>query len=1187
MKQRLLAFFTGVTLLCNTVLTASPVLAKSEENKEAPKGNTYYVSTIDGKDSNSGLSDNQALYSLKALSKKNLGPGDHVYLERGSQFNNDYLHLYEVSGSEDAPIVIDAYGEGALPVINTNGEGVWFQNYGKSLDNPNHRSSGYVSSSILLYDCAYIEVQNIAMTNRQLDIDAVYNDIDAMNRTGVAVVAQNKGTLNHIYLKNLDVQDVEGNVYDKHMNNGGIYFTAFVPKNEQETGIARYNDVLIDGCYVKNVNRWGIAMAYTAYFDHFRAAEISDEDIAKYGATNVRISNNYVKDPGGDAITTMYCDRPIVEYNVADGAARQINNTDYSATSFGRVAASVWPWKCKNAVFQYNEVFNTRFHNGQNADGQAFDADYGDGTIYQYNYSHDNEGGALMICLYDAVNTVFRYNISQNDDRAALVPATSPLTKVYNNTFYMKEGVPFIATNSGSYGQLELKNNIIYYAGSSPRQENWQAATTTYSNNLFYNYANTPSNSVNHITADPLMTNPGQGGTGSENGPALDTLKGYMLQDGSPAIAAGTPIADNGGQDFFGNEVKGIPSIGAHHKTISDDKLELSSTKYTLDKENHLIIGVNWDSVQTFMENLIYGESWTIELKDENGKSVELDSTQPVKGGYTFTYQKNAQSEKVTYTVAKSDKAEFETTFFEQEDSVLRVPLPLSTEQLLSGIQPSLGATMELLNNGKLVKEDNVEEGMTLKVTAEDEKTTKEYTIEKKNSYVYFDDLISGVAAGKQGNIWFVQEHMSDGSYQNMTNYRADWKGWDGNDTTNWHFVGCNSGANPTSIKIVDRLVDRTNKGHAIGFRAPVDGSIQLTAIDGLKLLSANNSGEVWVSVLKNDQPIMEQTQLDNSAQTSIEVDYTIDVKRGDIIRVEVQNKGAGVAQGGVQANVKAEYTAIAEPTPTPEPTSTPEPTATPNPTATPKPTSTPEPTTTPKPTTSPEPTITPNPTATPSPTATPQPTATPNPGVVTNTTVASELKEVPASLAQIPELNTVAKIQAKMETTAKAVVGDLQQFSLWDYRLMATMSDGTQQEVTPENFPKEGVVITLDFPQSTSDKDTFVVTHMFTTEQGSHKVGDVETIIPTVTKDGISFRVYSLSPIGLSWKSSSSQSTGDNNQGNNNQNNQNQTPSTPSGNTSTSPQTGDSATAYTMLFACLSVAGLSGGMVYRRKYNK
>ena len=75
---------------------------------------------------------------------------------------------------------------------------------------------------------------------------------------------------------------------------------------------------------------------------------------------------------------------------------------------------------------------------------------------------------------------------------------------------------------------------------------------------------------------------------------------------------------------------------------------------------------------------------------------------------------KECQSEKVTYTVAKSDKAEFETTFFEQEDSVLRVPLPLSTEQLLSGIQPSWGATMELLNNGKLVKEDNVEEGMTL-----------------------------------------------------------------------------------------------------------------------------------------------------------------------------------------------------------------------------------------------------------------------------------------------------------------------------------------------------------------------------------------------------------------------------------------------------------------------------------------
>ena len=826
MRRKITALLIGAVLLCETVCTVGLGFAQGSETQQEPVGKTYYVSTLDGKDTNSGLSEGEALYSLQALSEKELGPGDHVYLERGSQFSNDYLHLSGVSGSPEAPIVIDAYGEGQLPTINTNGEGVWRQDYGKPLPNPQHRYQGNVSSCILLYDCAYIEVRNIAMTNRQVDPNAVYNAKDAMDRTGVAVVARNKGTLNHIYLEDLNIQDVAGNVYDKHMNNGGIYFTAFLPEKEEETGIPRYNDVLIDGCYVKNVSRWGIAAAYTAYYAPFQnTAEISDEDIAKYGHTNVRITNNYVKDPGGDAITTMYCDRPIVEYNVADGAGKQINDTDYSATTFGKVAAGVWPWKCKNAVFQYNEVFNTYYYNGQNADGQAFDADSADGTLYQYNYSHDNGGGTFMICLQQAVNSVFRYNISQNDSRAALVPATSPLAKIYNNTFYMKEGVPFIATNSGAFGQLEVKNNIIYYAGETPRNEDWQAGTTTYTNNIFYNYANVPSNSVGHITENPLLVNPGTGGTGSENGPALDTLGGYQLEDNSPAIGAGVAIADNGGQDFFGNPVNGTPTIGAYQKMSGEDLLE--------------------------------------------------------------------------------------STYFEVQDSTMRVPMPLTVAQLLDGVKAWGDTTVELYQDEQKVTQGNVEAGMTLKLTSEDGETSKTYTLEQKNAYTYFDDLLSGVAAGVQGNIWYVQEHMADGSYRNMTTYHTDWKGWDGADTTNWHFVGCNSGKNPTGIKIVDRLKDRTNLGHAIGFRAPVDGTVRLTAEGGLKLLAANSSGQVWVTVLKNDEPIIQQTQLANDAQTGVELNQTVEVAQGDIIRIEVQNKGAGVAQGGVQANMKVEYTNI------------------------------------------------------------------------------------------------------------------------------------------------------------------------------------------------------------------------------------------------------------------------------------
>lgn len=44
-----------------------------------------------------------------------------------------------------------------------------------------------------------------------------------MDRTGVAGVAKDNGTVDHIVLNDLYIHDVTGNVYNKHMTNGGIY----------------------------------------------------------------------------------------------------------------------------------------------------------------------------------------------------------------------------------------------------------------------------------------------------------------------------------------------------------------------------------------------------------------------------------------------------------------------------------------------------------------------------------------------------------------------------------------------------------------------------------------------------------------------------------------------------------------------------------------------------------------------------------------------------------------------------------------------------------------------------------------------------------------------------------------------------------------------------------------------------
>ena len=173
----------------------------------------YFFSTLRGNDNNDGCTANTPWRSLRKIQEISIVPGTQILLERGSIFENEFLHLRGVSGTDKDPIVVDAYGDNCnLPVIHANGQGLWYQDYGKPLDNPLHVSKGWVSSAVCLFDCAYIEIRNIAVTNRAIDRSVPYNDLHAMDRTGVAVVAQNKGTLQHIYLDHLEGQDVDGNV---------------------------------------------------------------------------------------------------------------------------------------------------------------------------------------------------------------------------------------------------------------------------------------------------------------------------------------------------------------------------------------------------------------------------------------------------------------------------------------------------------------------------------------------------------------------------------------------------------------------------------------------------------------------------------------------------------------------------------------------------------------------------------------------------------------------------------------------------------------------------------------------------------------------------------------------------------------------------------------------------------------
>ena len=122
------------------LIAPSSALAGDATPAAASTGTTYYVSSTHGDDGNAGTDQN---HPWKTLDKVNaiatdLKPGDSVLLERGSTFQDQYLHIKDTSGTADAPITIADYGDAsAKPVIAANGVkgSRWYQNYRASVGN--------------------------------------------------------------------------------------------------------------------------------------------------------------------------------------------------------------------------------------------------------------------------------------------------------------------------------------------------------------------------------------------------------------------------------------------------------------------------------------------------------------------------------------------------------------------------------------------------------------------------------------------------------------------------------------------------------------------------------------------------------------------------------------------------------------------------------------------------------------------------------------------------------------------------------------------------------------------------------------------------------------------------------------------------------------------------------------------
>ncbi len=244
------------------------------------------------------------------------------------------------------------------------------------------------------------------------------------------------GVMEDVHLDSLDVHDVYGTLDEKTLPNGGIYYEV-----TDESDDTRFNNISVQNCTVKRVSRTGISVGMTESYELWdgHGGIIPDEVKEKYGHTNVVIRNNYVEEAGGDAIVPMFSISPLIEYNISNKAS--VNTKD----QWTMYNAAIWPWRCEDAVFQFNEAYDTY----ENGDGQAYDCDWSRHTTYQYNYSHNHKGGFILVCQNEALDSVIRYNVSQNDEDSLFLMSNPANADVYNNTFYIGPNLKEVVDSNG------------------------------------------------------------------------------------------------------------------------------------------------------------------------------------------------------------------------------------------------------------------------------------------------------------------------------------------------------------------------------------------------------------------------------------------------------------------------------------------------------------------------------------------------------------------------------------------------------------------------------------------------------------------------------------------------------------------------------------------------------------------
>lgn len=472
---------------------------------------------------------------LAVLSSLEITPGTYIYIERGSQFKGQ-LVLSGISGTEEAPVVVTAYGKGDQPKINGN----------------DLRGSGILH----IANCSNLIVEELEL------YDSASTEGD---RRGVLITCDHPDgektvyTYENITLRNLYIHDINGyrdaensGMAIKSKKTGGIHLWS-------NDGYGRVDGLTITGCRITEVSNVGIATWYRMMGTSVKKINPYTEEFQDYAHLNVRICDNEINYIGKNAIFARHLYGGVIEHNV-------IHDTAIYCVSGNTIVTSY----VDGTLVQYNEGYRNmakvREKDGKLQDGCMLDADLASkDTVWQYNYSHDNSFGLFLNCtssdaeFHDEVTV--RYNLSVNDHGnkgIIYINYVSDGIYVYNNTIVTGYDTEYIIQSNNNRTSF-FYNNLIYNRSATAKFSVGDASGMEASHNLIFNEYGSSIEGMDYFKSineggiydeDPLFV----GHLQEDSILGIDNLHDYMVDDNSPALGIGKTV--DGIIDFFGNDYR-------------------------------------------------------------------------------------------------------------------------------------------------------------------------------------------------------------------------------------------------------------------------------------------------------------------------------------------------------------------------------------------------------------------------------------------------------------------------------------------------------------------------------------------------------------------------------------------------------------------------------------------------------